>query len=246
MILTPYEEFIKDLMQFGMESIQRFYSVYAAIVADNDDPEQLGRIKISVPEITAGQVIDKWITPVTAFGGNNNGFVAVPSTGENVWVTFRCGDPRFPVYVGSFWAKGQFPEEAKEDYPNTSLFKSKQGHYLKINDTTGEISITQKNGNTVKITEDEVLLSTNNGSTVKVNDSLVELNGNSQSAVLGNTAKTELEKNNARLEGIVSAFNVWIPTTADGIALKAAVTAALAGTLPANYSNILSTKVKLD
>ena len=121
MATIPYEDFIKNLMQYGMESMQRFYSLYVAIVADNNDPDQLGRIKIVIPELTKDQILNKWITPQAAFGGNNNGFVAVPSVGENVWVTFRCGDPRFPIYIGSFWAQDQFPEEALEDYPNTLL-----------------------------------------------------------------------------------------------------------------------------
>ena len=246
MATIPYGEFIKMLDQYGMESMQRFYSLYVAIVADNNDPEKLGRIKISIPEMTAGQVLNKWITPQVAFGGNNNGFVAIPNVGENVWVTFRCGDPRFPIYIGSFWTKDQFPEEALEDYPNTLLIKSKQGHYIKINDTTGEISVNQSNGNTVNISEDEINISIEGGSNVKVNNSLVELNGNSQKAVKGDVTKTELENNNKRLEGVISAFNTWIPTSADGIALKGFITTALVGTIPANYTNILSDKVKLD
>jgi len=79
-------------------SDKRFYGIYRGIVFDNNDPKNLNRIKMQVPQIL-GNAVTGWawgVHPaVTAT-------LFVPDPGTGVWVMFEGGDPNFPLWLGAF------------------------------------------------------------------------------------------------------------------------------------------------
>ena len=128
--MLDYPEFIKESQKNGLENTLRlFYGVYHAICTNNDDPDKQGRIKLKIPQISGDQALDVWAYPI-ATAGNNAGFLAVPSVGDGVWVSFENGNPRFPQYNGGWWARpegeSEIPDEAKDDYPDVEIWKSKE------------------------------------------------------------------------------------------------------------------------
>jgi hypothetical protein len=68
--------------------------IYRAIVADNRDPAERGRIKVMIPSIT-GTAISEWVWPVVT-----GGYLFIPEPGEQVWVMFENGDQDVPVWLG--------------------------------------------------------------------------------------------------------------------------------------------------
>jgi uncharacterized protein (DUF2345 family) len=93
------------------------------IVRDNQDPDQMGRLKIYIPAVDNHTMTVEdlpWAIYVTPFGGVNENFLVgrekdpvpgfkaygmwnVPKIGAHVLVTFMDGDPNFRIYLGCFW-----------------------------------------------------------------------------------------------------------------------------------------------
>lgn len=69
----------------------RYHGLYRGKVVATNDPENLGRVTLRVPQVS-GQEVTNWAWPVLS------GYV--PSTNESCWVMFEGGDPNFPLWVG--------------------------------------------------------------------------------------------------------------------------------------------------
>ena len=83
------------------ESAQRFYGKYRGTVINNIDPLQIGRIQVSVPDVSV--IPGTWALPCQPIAGRQEGVFMVPQIGAGVWVEFEQGDPNYPIWVGGFW-----------------------------------------------------------------------------------------------------------------------------------------------
>jgi phage baseplate assembly protein V len=85
------------------------YGVHLARVRANDDPEQLGRVRVVVPDVSAKAEL--WARVATLSAGPNRGTWFVPEAGDEVLVAFEAGDPRRPYVIGSLWSDDARPPE---------------------------------------------------------------------------------------------------------------------------------------
>ena len=76
------------------DQVRRYHSVYRGIVRDIRDPQNLRRIKVSVPQVTGPEITD-WIWPMLSTK-------KPPAVGNGVWVFYIGGDPDYPVWIGDF------------------------------------------------------------------------------------------------------------------------------------------------
>lgn len=134
---------------------RRFYGKYRGFVVDNADPEQLGRLKVSVPSVL-GTEIAVWAFPCFPYGGDaGQGFLFIPEIEAGVWVEFEEGDPEFPIWVGTFWSKpggeSELPkpngadgseEGSVQDPPTRKIIKTKKGHTIQFEDADDEEMVT--------------------------------------------------------------------------------------------------------
>jgi uncharacterized protein involved in type VI secretion and phage assembly len=126
----------------------RYYGKYRGQVTDNADPDDLGRIKASVPRVL-GDVPTGWALPAFCYGGaSEQGFFAVPDVGAGVWIEFEGGDLSYPIWTGTWYTSGAIPESAK---PGKKVLKTSSGHKIVLDDDGGSIEITDSNGNTMKM-----------------------------------------------------------------------------------------------
>ena len=72
----------------------RYPGIYRGIVRDIKDPDNLRRIKVSVPQIT-GNETSFWAWPV-------HGTENPPPIGKGVFIAYIGGDPEYPVWLGKF------------------------------------------------------------------------------------------------------------------------------------------------
>ena len=80
-----------------------YYGKYRGFVADNEDPEGLGRIKLTVPSVL-GEATSDWALPAVAYGGGADfGTLFVPPVGAQVLAEFLEGDPSAPVWARTCW-----------------------------------------------------------------------------------------------------------------------------------------------
>ena len=73
-----------------------FCGKYRAIVQDNKDPENRGRIRVSCPSVF-GSSLSGWCEPCFPVGD-----FYVPDVGKPVWVEFQQNDLKKPVWVGTW------------------------------------------------------------------------------------------------------------------------------------------------
>lgn len=82
-----------------MDLIPRYEGIYRAVVKYNQDPKNLRRIRVVVPQITGDQVTD-WIWPVISTK-------RPPKVGSGAWVMYIGGNPDYPVWIGEFGEEPQ-------------------------------------------------------------------------------------------------------------------------------------------
>lgn len=80
-----------------------FNGKYRAYVVDVNDPENRGRIKVSVPAVTM-EYHTTWCEPCFPYGE-----FSTPNVGECVWIEFQQGDLGKPVWVGTWYSQGNAP-----------------------------------------------------------------------------------------------------------------------------------------
>ena len=69
-----------------------FVGVYRGFVVSNDDPAQLHRLQVTVPDVDAGAT---WAIPSVDFQD-----APVPDVGAEVWIDYENGDPAYPRWTG--------------------------------------------------------------------------------------------------------------------------------------------------
>ena len=107
------ENVLKNITENGIESLGRFYSIYRAIVVQNDDPRCINRLKVSIPGIQGGLTL--WALPRNQHGNAGSGFkYLAPKIGDVVYVTFEFGDPTKPLWEYHSWSEGQTPFGLKD------------------------------------------------------------------------------------------------------------------------------------
>src|SRR5215217_5976038 len=120
------------------------YGKYRGIVTNNQDPNNLGRLKARVPEVL-GDVETGWALPAAPFAGNGIGLFIVPPPDSGVWIEFEAGDVSRPIWSGCWWGEGQLPNQAT---PEIKVLKTVSGHTITLDDTDGseKVEVTDKNG----------------------------------------------------------------------------------------------------
>ena len=233
---------LKNIITIGLEYYGRYYSTYPGYVIDNNDPEGMGRLKLKVPSVYGDNVYEYWAPGKGIYSGDGYGMQVLPNIGDMVWVEFRLGDPRNPIWSHSYFAKGQKPEELRN--PQMFWFKTPKGQIIIIDDKEDYIVIRNANNNQILIDGDGVSITTdeiNLGSQASATGIVKE------KAVMGQTLKQQLEVEKARLSILIQAIQNAPVTPGDGgAAFKASIIAAVSGAQAPDYSNILSDKVKLD
>ncbi len=118
----------------------KYFGKYTGVVKDNGDDQNMGQLQVTVPAIFSPDEV------VTARAALPYGVYFVPEIGTKIWVEFEGGDLGLPIWTGVQFAPGEWPEEAKGIPPDKRLIKTKSGHVLLFDDTSGEEGIDIQDG----------------------------------------------------------------------------------------------------
>lgn len=133
---------------------QRLCGVVIGIVTNNQDPDNLGRIKVKFPWLSDQDESD-WARIASPMAGKNRGLYFLPEVEDEVLVAFEQGDMRFPYILGALWNGKDTPPLNNSDGKNhVRVIQSRSGHTIRLNDEDGQenIEITDKSGkNQLKI-----------------------------------------------------------------------------------------------
>jgi uncharacterized protein involved in type VI secretion and phage assembly len=163
-----------DILARLIERVEgRYYGKYRGQVTDNDDPDNLGRVKAKVPRLLGDEEIG-WALPAFAYGGaSEQGLFAVPDTGAGVWIEFEGGDLSYPIWSGTWYTSDAIPESAQ---PGKKVLKTKSGHKIVLDDDGGSLEITDSNGNSIKMDASGIAITDSNGNSIKMDASGVSIN----------------------------------------------------------------------
>jgi uncharacterized protein involved in type VI secretion and phage assembly len=151
----------------------QYFGKYRGKVESNTDPNQMGRIQVSVPAVL-GQGQQSWALPCTPYAGPGVGWFAIPPVGANVWVEFEGGDTDYPIWSGGFWGSGDCPASPATD--KMKVLKTDTAT-ITINDNSGEIKIETSSGMKIGMSSSGIELDNGQGATVKLSGTKVSLNG---------------------------------------------------------------------
>jgi uncharacterized protein involved in type VI secretion and phage assembly len=190
-----------------------WYGVAPATVADNQDPDGQGRVKVLLPWTpdASSTRYEAWARLATMFAGPSCGSWFVPHVGDEVLVAFEHGDPRRPYVLGMLWNGSDAPPESMDLQNTNKTLKSRNGVTVRLVDRQGQ---------------EELQLETPGGQKIVLKDGpgsieIADSNGNSvklETAQLTVTAAAKVTINAAQVE--VSAGMVQVTagmTTFSGV-----------------------------
>lgn len=178
--MTLFTEFRQLLQRYGLEYFKKYYGVYRATVADNEDPDKLGRLKLDIPQIYGSQVHDYWAWPKGMPSGDGKGFLMLPAIGDAVYVCFEGGDAKYPIWEHGWWGNGEAIKATKKNYPDVSAIQTASGHKIEFDDKDEFIRIESNIGILIEINEKGISL-VRSGKKISIG----ALDGSAEPAVLG-------------------------------------------------------------
>lgn len=119
--------------------MRQLNGVYPAIVLNNVDPNQGGRVEIQL--LSTGESSAGWARIATLMAGNERGTWFIPDIGDEVLVAFEGGDPRVPYVVGALWNSREQPPEKMDPANDIKTIRSRKGLKVILNDREGQESI---------------------------------------------------------------------------------------------------------
>ena len=169
-----------NMVTLGLENvIHRYYSSYRGYVAEREDPEGYGRLKLIIPITTGENVMNYWAWQKDCYSGANHGMQNIPEVGDMVWVEFEHGDPNKPIWSYGYFAKRSGKKEKPDTLKSVFIkwFKTPAGHLIELDDTEGEeeIRITQAHGGKFTISKDGFTFYTNKNIDVVAGDNSLHL-----------------------------------------------------------------------
>jgi len=151
-----FDDFMDQMIRFGMEYFRRYYGPYRAKVVSNKDPDGLGRVLVDCPRARLPAGNSKWVNPMMHGAGRLSGMFWPPEKGDYVFIFFDNGDPRKPSgYLGGWYAEGELHSELdteSDGSPKKRGFRTPGGHLIALSDKDGEekILIRHKDGTIVE------------------------------------------------------------------------------------------------
>ena len=151
-----------------------FFGKYRGKVENNVDPNQLGRIQVSVPAVLGDGRLS-WAMPCVPYAGSGVGFFMIPPNSANIWVEFEGGDLDHPIWTGCFWGTGEVP--ASPAVAEVKVIKT-DSMTLTLSDLpgTGGFTIELTGGQKIKVSSQGIEIDDGQGGKIKLTGPQVSIN----------------------------------------------------------------------
>lgn len=176
--------------------MKQFSGFFPAVVTDNIDPENSGRVKVRVPQLDGlgEEGSETWARVVALMAGNNRGAWFIPDVNDQVLVAFEGGDEGQSYVIGGLWSSTNSPPETMGPNNDKKVLRSRSGVSITLDDQNGQesflvetpggqkvmlkdgpgsIEITDRNGNAVRLETDGITV--NASAKVTINASQVQV-----------------------------------------------------------------------
>lgn len=197
--------------------MKNYFGLYEAKVVDDKDPLGSRRLKVRVHVLhgdAATGISDTqlpWARPCFPYVGPQSGDDATPEIDAEIWVSFKHGDPKFPVWLGGYYPPGEGPPELVTAVSGTTpkgyYRKTAGGWFYGVNEQAQIGQMTSPGGYEVSLDEasQKATLKTAGGYSVELDEAgqkvtvqtatgdKLELTGSSGEALLQGLVKAILD-----------------------------------------------------
>tara|TARA_R110001592_G_scaffold347604_1_gene641219 strand:- start:138 stop:881 length:744 start_codon:yes stop_codon:yes gene_type:complete len=188
-----------------------------AKVIANNDPEELGRVKVRVYGIYEDTIPDDdlpWAVPDFTFIGSSLGSFIVPTVDTIVNVYFENDDMYLPKYTTKVLQKDSLKEMSAnytDDYPDTMVFfETENGDYFKINRKTKKMTFRHASGLVITADKDGKIIIDN---TITEGALDIRIAGDTNLFSQGDTKITTGPSGRIRLISGDGSTRNWVPNT---------------------------------
>jgi uncharacterized protein involved in type VI secretion and phage assembly len=217
--LPPLEQQLQERVPTGWGG--RWYGVLPALVIDIKDPDNQGRVKVTLPwAIDAGGArYEAWARLATMMGGNNRGSWFVPDVDDEVLVAFEHGDARRPYVLGGLWNGRDAAPETMDGSGNNyrKVLRSRNGVTITLDDQDGQEQLILETPGGQKITLKDgpgaVEVIDSNGNSVKLETAGITVNASAKVTVNASmlaisAGMVTVDAGMSRFSGVVQADTV--------------------------------------
>ncbi|MHB1354895.1 MAG: VgrG-related protein [Anaerolineae bacterium] len=185
-------ETMRELLGVAPSAARRWFAM-TAIVTNNNDPDDLCRVKIKFPWLD-GELESTWARIASPGAGDSRGLYCLPEVNDEVLVVFEEGDIGRPIVVSGIWNGVDKPPLTISDVQQNGsvvqrVFYSRTGHKIVIHEESpASITIETAGGHQVILNDDDGLihLKSVGGQEIKVDD-------NGSQVVIKGTGELKIE-----------------------------------------------------
>jgi uncharacterized protein involved in type VI secretion and phage assembly len=217
--LPAYEQLLSERVPQGWGG--RWYGVFPALVVDIKDPDNQGRVKITLPwsPDAKGARYEAWARLATLFGGKNRGSWFIPDVNDEVLVSFAAGDPSRPYVLGGLW-NGRDSAPASMDGSGNNfkkVLRSRNGVQVTLDDENGQEKLILETPGGQKVTLKDgpgsVEIIDSNGNSVKLESAGITVDASAKvnvraSQVSISAGMLTVDAGMSRFSGVVQADTV--------------------------------------
>jgi hypothetical protein len=178
------------LMLYGLEWLNLYYGTYRAIVVDNTDDDNQGRLTVRVPAVDGPSTeVTRVAFPIVPVAGANFGIKSLPPVDGFVYVEFENGRPDIPLWKGGWWRLDEMPEDLK--HVDAHGWFTPGGHQLLMTDESGNQTVRLRHSNGAEFIIDK----DGNVEITNLDGKLVTVGaGSNEAGALGDTLKSLLDQ----------------------------------------------------
>lgn len=129
-----------DYPPYADPDVYPFSPSCRARVVDNEDPQNLGRVRVQFDwqSKSGGGMMTPWLRMAQPYAGGGKGFSFIPEIGEEVMVDFEGGNAERPYVKGTLYNGVGNPDSAWVPQGNRSnkikAIRTRNGHTIEIHD----------------------------------------------------------------------------------------------------------------
>lgn len=217
--LPPFEQQLQERLPSGWGG--RWYGVLPALVTDIQDPDNQGRVKVTLPWApdAQGARYEAWARLATLMGGADRGTWFVPDVDDEVLVAFEHGDPRRPYVLGGLWNGRDAPPQTMDGAGRNTVKQicTRNGVKLTLDDQDGQESLQLETPGGQRFTLQDgpgsVTLEDSNGNSIKLEAAGITVTASAKvtvnaSQVAVSTGLLTVDAGMSRFSGVVQADTV--------------------------------------
>jgi uncharacterized protein involved in type VI secretion and phage assembly len=171
-----------DLLAHSGGPSDRIYGVVTGIVTNNQDPDELGRVKVRFPWLSESDE-SWWARVAVPMAGKQIGTYFLPEVDSEVLIAFEQGDVHFPYVLGALWNDPNKPPETNQDGKNNKrTIVSRSGMLIRLDDSDGSEKIEisdkdNKNSIVISVAENTITISADADITITSANGKLKLSG---------------------------------------------------------------------